>query len=210
MSDVLRPDIAAAMAKMETKIGAKREIKRLPEHLWHQEVVHALASGAYGPGIGVLVMTDRRLLFLKDGFTAKMSEDFPYDKISSIQWQSGMLMGTITVFVSGNKSEIKNVGKSDGKNIVDAVRGRISLASSPTPSQPHVTPPTFSAAAQGYGASGQPVVSPQSAPATGTSPGQETAPDVMEQIRRLGELHQAGILTDDEFTTKKSELLARL
>ena len=34
--------------------------------------------------------------------------------------------------------------------------------------------------------------------------------DVTEQIRKLGELHDQGILTDDEFETKKRELLAKL
>jgi uncharacterized membrane protein YeaQ/YmgE (transglycosylase-associated protein family) len=34
--------------------------------------------------------------------------------------------------------------------------------------------------------------------------------DVNEQIRKLGELHEQGVLTDEEFETKKRELLARL
>lgn len=34
--------------------------------------------------------------------------------------------------------------------------------------------------------------------------------DVMEQIRKLGELHKSGILSDDEFEAKKAELLSRL
>jgi len=34
--------------------------------------------------------------------------------------------------------------------------------------------------------------------------------DVTEQIRELGELHEQGVLTDDEFEAKKRELLARL
>lgn len=34
--------------------------------------------------------------------------------------------------------------------------------------------------------------------------------DVLSQIKKLGELHAAGILTDEEFQTKKKELLARL
>ena len=32
----------------------------------------------------------------------------------------------------------------------------------------------------------------------------------IDQIRRLAELHEAGILTEDEFATKKAELLSRL
>ena len=32
---------------------------------------------------------------------------------------------------------------------------------------------------------------------------------IIDQIRKLAELHDQGILTDEEFTTKKTELLAR-
>jgi hypothetical protein len=35
-------------------------------------------------------------------------------------------------------------------------------------------------------------------------------PDLLDQLRRLGELWQAGIVTDEEFATKKAEILARL
>jgi len=34
--------------------------------------------------------------------------------------------------------------------------------------------------------------------------------DVTEQIRKLGELHDQGVLTDEEFEAKKRELLSRL
>ncbi|WP_411126215.1 DUF4429 domain-containing protein [Streptomyces sp. x-19] len=34
--------------------------------------------------------------------------------------------------------------------------------------------------------------------------------DIADRIRHLGELHGAGLLTDDEFSTKKAELLAEL
>ena len=33
---------------------------------------------------------------------------------------------------------------------------------------------------------------------------------IIDQIRKLAELHEQGILTDDEFTGKKTELLSRL
>ncbi|MFE0099969.1 DUF4429 domain-containing protein [Streptomyces sp. NPDC059009] len=46
---------------------------------------------------------------------------------------------------------------------------------------------------------------PSAAPAVRRDPA-----DIAERIRHLGELHQAGLLTDEEFTTKKAELLAEL
>jgi hypothetical protein len=34
--------------------------------------------------------------------------------------------------------------------------------------------------------------------------------DIAERIRHLGELHRAGLVTDEEFSLKKAELLAEL
>ena len=34
--------------------------------------------------------------------------------------------------------------------------------------------------------------------------------EVIELIKKLGELHSAGILTDEEFSTKKTELLSKI
>ncbi|MEV7086912.1 DUF4429 domain-containing protein [Streptomyces sp. NPDC093085] len=40
--------------------------------------------------------------------------------------------------------------------------------------------------------------------------GRRDPADVADRIRHLGELHQAGLVTDEEFTAKKTELLAEL
>jgi hypothetical protein len=139
-----------------------------------------MAGGAYGPGTGLVVLTDRRLLFLKDGVMRQVTEDFPLDKVSSVQWSSGLALGTFTIFASGNKAEIKNMNKKDGKQIADAARECLSNRAHLAPSGP---------------------------PATSV-PGSDG--DVYDQLRKLGELREAGVLTPDEFTTKKQELLNRL
>ncbi|MEU2558334.1 DUF4429 domain-containing protein [Streptomyces longispororuber] len=52
---------------------------------------------------------------------------------------------------------------------------------------------------------------PAPAPVAAAAPAVRRDPaDIAERIRHLGELHQAGLLTDDEFTAKKAELLAEL
>lgn len=40
--------------------------------------------------------------------------------------------------------------------------------------------------------------------------GRRDPADIAERIRHLGELHQAGLVTDDEFSAKKAQLLAEL
>lgn len=42
------------------------------------------------------------------------------------------------------------------------------------------------------------------------APARRDPADIAERIRHLGELHQAGLVTDAEFSTKKAELLAEL
>ena len=153
-----------------------------------------MVSGTYGSGTGLAVLTDRRLMFVKDGWVGKTTEDFPLDKISSVQWNSGIMFGKLTVFASGNKAEITNVGKQAGKAIADTIRER--LASGPTyPPQPPAQPPTPVA----------PAPAPASAP-----PADMSRDEVFSALRQLGELRDAGIVTDAEFEAKKKELLDRI
>lgn len=132
MADVqLRPDIQAARDRMSYRLGSNREIKKLTNYLWEGEQVTHLAGGVYGPGTGLVVLTDRRLMFIKDGWTSQTTEDFPFERISSIQWSAGMMLGKITVFASGNKAEIDQMQKPDGKAMVDAINSIISKGPAP-------------------------------------------------------------------------------
>lgn len=54
-----------------------------------------------------------------------------------------------------------------------------------------------------------PALTPDGVVATATVARRDPA-DIADRIRHLGELHQAGFLTDQEFTAKKAELLAEL
>ncbi|CAM5369781.1 hypothetical protein SSPIM334S_05672 [Streptomyces spiroverticillatus] len=47
-------------------------------------------------------------------------------------------------------------------------------------------------------------------PVDAVGAGRRDPADIAERIRHLGELHQAGLVTDEEFTAKKAELLEQL
>ncbi len=176
MADELRPDIARARSLMSAKLGSGREIKRLTEYLWDDEQVERMVSGQYGGGSGLLVLTNRRLLFLKEGMMRKTLEDFPLEKVSSIQWLSGIAMGKLTIFASGNKAEVGSVVKKDGKDFGDQVRERIATSSkAPAPTPPEAAPAGIAL--------------------------------VADELQKLAELRDAGVLTDDEFAAQKARLL---
>lgn len=149
--------------------------------LYEQELVVNLARGSYDGKQGLVVVTDRRVLFLSEGIGRHKLEDFPYDKVTSVQSEKGMVNGGLKIFASGNAAVIENMyPKERAPEIGDYVR-----------SQLHKAPESVAPVAE------------SAAPVAPTA-------DPMEQIRKLGELRDAGLLTPDEFEQKKRELLERI
>jgi hypothetical protein len=101
------------------------EIKALPSILWEDEMPEKIIQGTYNNGSGILVATNKRLVFVDKGIMSLKVEDFPYDKITSIQYNTGMLMGGIDIYASGNKAEIKNITKDQVKPFAEYIRARI-------------------------------------------------------------------------------------
>jgi hypothetical protein len=173
-----RPDIAAAAARMGWKLGGRRELKRLPEHLYDNEQVRFIAQGTYDKNQGIVVLTDQRLVFVFHGMMSQAIEDFPLDRISSVATKAGMVTGELTVHASGNNAVISQIVKADLKLLVEALRQRLADGSGAAPAMQQAA--------------------------------QTAQPDVMDQLRKLAELRDAGILTTEEFDAKKAELLRRL
>jgi hypothetical protein len=178
----VRPDIDAAAAKLSSTLGSKREIQRLPEVLWEGETVELLATGQYGGGAGLIAMTNLRLIFFKHGIMQQTVEDFPYGKISSVQWQGGMIMGALTVYTSGNRADIKQMPKDQGKAMADALRMHIATGTSPG------TPPAGPA-----GAAAAP-----------------PAQDVATRLATLDQLLAQGAITAEEHKERRARILDSL
>lgn len=110
------------------KIVKKREVKELPGILSEEETIERIIKGNYEKetSTGIFVATNKRLIFIVKGLFRLRVEDFPYDKISSIQYEKGIIVGKITIFTSGNKASIRNVNKNQAKDFGDFVREYIS------------------------------------------------------------------------------------
>lgn len=155
-----------------------KDIKELPNILWEDEMLETLIGGNYDKGTGILVATNKRLLFVNKGLMWGLKvEDFPYDKISSIQYTQGFVFGEIDIFASGNKAKIERVDKLYCAQFCEKVRARI-------------TKITENAAAPSI-----------------TERLENKQEDLIEKLRQLGELKTQGILTDEEFILAKQKLL---
>lgn len=118
----------------------RKELTALPAVLAPGELVVNLAQGVYDKKNGLIVATDRRLIFLEAGLFRQTVEDFPYGKISSVQTSVNMLSGSLTVYASGNKAEITMLlPRERATAIGDYARGRLGAA--------HPSPPAGRTAA---------------------------------------------------------------
>ncbi|WP_018505533.1 PH domain-containing protein [Parafrankia discariae] len=174
----LREDIEHARRKARLRIGRSREVRYLAEHLWAGEHVERLARGSRGREGGLVVLTDRRLLFVSEGRRRRASEEFQLRNVSSVEWAAGLAFGKITVFASGGKAEITNVDRRAGREITDLILRRLGLAA-PVP--------------------------PAAALSSAAALSGEL--DLRDRLRRLGELRDAGVLTREEFEGKLARLL---
>lgn len=176
-------EVQAALQNKDAGINwlGKGEIKELPNILWENELLEKVVQGVYKNGNGILVCTNSRLIFINKGLMSLKVEDFPLKNISSIQYETGILMGKITIFASGNRADIGNIEKAYVRNFAEYVRAKISDISKSS-------------------VSSQPVQTNLSA---------QTASDdeIIAQLERLAVLKEKGILTDEEFDAQKARIL---
>lgn len=161
-----------------TKFFGKKEIKELPSILWEDELLEDIIQGNYNNSNGLLVATNKRLIFIDKGIMKLKVEDFPYDKISSIQYETGMVFGKITIFITGNRAEIKNLVKNETRQFAEYIRARTTAKSE------H--------ASMGKSLS-------EKAP---------SHDERLKQLERLAYLKHKGMLTDIEFDEEKKKLLS--
>lgn len=105
----------------------RKEINELPQILAENETIDNIAQGTYNNGQGILVSTNRRLVFVDKGLLYGLKvEDFPLDKITTIQYETGLLLGEIKIHTSGNIAKIDNVEKATARAFAEFVRNKLS------------------------------------------------------------------------------------
>lgn len=120
------------------------------------------------------------------------TEMIPVKNMSSITTKrDGMLNTVVSVITSGNTVDFR-VSHSEAKQVKEVLT---SLIMGTHYSQQKQAEPVASQPAEAF------------APAVAAN---TQLPDLMAQITKLAELRDAGVLTEDEFSGKKAELLARM
>lgn len=147
----------------------------------------------------VLVLTDQRALILKVGWRSGQTlggkvTSFEYRNITSVEVRASMVTGSFEIAAGGVSGAERSYWDSKGNDAWHAPNaipiGKSQMAN-------------FQQAAALIRERARPAAEPSTvAPSY--------VPNVLDHIKQLGALRDAGILTEEEFAKKKAELLERL
>lgn len=154
-------------------------LSKAQEHLEPDEEVLKSVLGAYEAEIlgqdsvrnGILIATDRRLVFYAKKLTGYELESFSYSNISSLEQGKTMMGHTITFFATGNRVNVKWIKEKDEfMAFMDIVKGQMGKKSDGAPA----------------------------------------AESNLDKLKKLGELKDAGVISEEEFAAEKAKLMEDL
>jgi hypothetical protein len=169
--------------RMADKQGNKHLKILIASHLIADEEVLSWAPAIRIGEIseGVAALTSRRVIFFKSGTFGDKLEPIPIDKVSSVESERGMLVLDATIHTSNDSLKLRFTDKPRGDELLLALQEILHKPAAAAVST--ATAPTLA---------------------------QKAVDDPMAQIVKLGELRDAGVLTEAEFSAKKAELLSRI
>ena len=111
-----------------SRLLARPEIRQLPGIISPDEKLENIVQGWYKNAPGILIATNKRLVFVDKNLLGNIRiEDFPFGKITSIQYETANAWerGSITIYASGNNAKIKNIPDEQVRPFGDFVRDKI-------------------------------------------------------------------------------------
>lgn len=158
------------------KLIDSKEIKELPNILEEGETVKKVAKGFYEQRDGILVATNKRLIFIHKGVLFGFGiEDLTYDKLTSVQHKLDPTFGTITILTSDDRMDIQRVDKKQAISFSKYAREKIAR-------------------------SGNHFVNNRKKRLSESL-------SIADQIKKLTDLRDAGLLTDEELLVHEQKIL---
>ena len=121
-AEVAEGSLVGAQAERRAVEETRALIHRLGELVDEQEDVIDMAPGISAGHDGVLVATDRRLLFI----SVRRTLSFPYDQVSSVSVKGKLFGARLSVSTNKGKGVISGIAAGHAAEIADLVRSRIS------------------------------------------------------------------------------------
>lgn len=224
----VRPDIGDAVSRMHLTFGIRSTIRKLPESLEPGELVQAMVACFYSGSDGVLVLTDRRVIAVRDDLCTFRLQAVPLGDVRALDYAPSVHDG-LAVLTDTGRIAVRRMNRQDADALatllVAAAPGVIVGASHPqtkegfrpdTPSGPAADAALQGEAAVAAAAIGTVEVAPAApdiapaapavtvAPAAGDADGARADQEVLLGV--LADLHAKGLLSDDELAAKIAQV----
>ena len=107
--------------------GTKKEVKVLPELLDDSEVVVYATSGFVDKGTVLIVVTEKRLIFVNRGLIYGTDfKEIPFDHINAVSYSKGIMFAKISITNGADTTVIDSVAKETAPIFVDKLKKAIS------------------------------------------------------------------------------------
>ncbi|MEV6398385.1 DUF4429 domain-containing protein [Streptomyces sp. NPDC051907] len=136
-------------------------------------------------------------------------QSFPVSELSGVEWRSPEVFdGYLRLLRRGSGSGAESGGGEGAVQPAQADQDPAAVVFGLGYGPVHESLPFAAAVLEAVRTADTALPAPAALPRSG--PARRDPADIAERIRHLGELHQAGLVTDEEFSSKKAELLAEL
>lgn len=163
--------------------GTRKEVNYLPQLLSDDEVIQYAASGMYDGNTVLIVLTQKRIMFVDKGMIyGVQTSEIPLDMVNGVSSKSGVLLGEISVMNGVSWAHIKNIPKIAVPVLSDKIK-RASEAYKQSLYRPQIE------------------VSQNSQPLSQNL--------IADELIKLKSLVDNGILTEEEFQAQKAKLLSQ-
>jgi hypothetical protein len=100
-----------------------------------------MVRGIYGGKRGVLVATDRRVIFVaKEWFRHSRAESFLYDEITSVRYAPYIIYGGVAIVARGDEVIIRTIGRGDARAFHEHVSARMARTLTSARTRGHIPP----------------------------------------------------------------------
>ena len=186
-------------------------LEKLQAQLQAGEAIQASVSGEYQvPGnpiptpVGIVAATDRRVIIFTDKIGGFAIESFQYRDIASSDYSKSFMGGEQVSIVTPQKRVVIRIRRGDSSQLMDAVNAGIERSQLGHRSVADELSELAALRDEGT------LTDDDWARAKGLFLGKQPSDrdQAVEHLRKLYELHKAGVLSESEFNSKKWDVLA--
>lgn len=219
-----REDIAQAEARMRVTFGTRTAIKNLHTIIEETETVRELCACLYAGGDGLLVLTDQRIIGVRDDYSKRHVRDHALTGAEKLDYDPVVHDGFAITTASG-RLVVRKMNVEDSTRLVQCLRAllptlvlevtlpRANGHRAPMPTEQDEE--SIASAQGGAAVAAAGAVNPPSVAAGSSETASERAESAQAAAEQsalmevLADLHEKGVLTDAEFAAKLTQVSAQ-